>query len=92
MRQPVTELREAIRQKGRWFRKLPTGAFVLTFCNANIALPLNGATHYQVADAASAIGLLEATKAGVEAGELDEALRATRREPPIRKAKQVAAA
>jgi hypothetical protein len=75
-------------EKGRWFRKLPMGGFVLTFRNANIALPLNGATHCQVADATSAIGLLEAAKAGVEAGELDEALQATRREPPVRKAKQ----
>lgn len=76
-------------EKGRWYRKLPTGGFVLTFRNANIALSLNGATHFQVTDSASAIGLLEAARAGVEAGELDEVLQATRRESPVRKAKQV---
>jgi hypothetical protein len=79
-------------EKGKWFRKLPDGTLVVSFRNANSALSLNGASHFQVADAASAVALLEAAKAGVAAGELDDSLKATQRKPPVRKKKQDAPA
>ncbi|WP_322469167.1 hypothetical protein SOM08_14380 [Hydrogenophaga sp. SNF1] len=74
--------------KGKWFRKLPDGKFVLTFRNANSALTLNGAKQFQVADAESAGKLLEAAKTAANAGELDDALKATQRKPPVRKKKE----
>lgn len=74
-------------EKGKWFRKLPDGKLVVSFRNANSAFALNGASHFQVADAASAVALLEAAKVGVAAGELDDALKATQRKPPVRKKK-----
>lgn len=74
-------------EKGKWFRKQPDGTFVLSFRNANSALTLNGAKQFQVADAASAANLLEAAKTAAAAGELDDALKATQRKPPVRKKK-----
>lgn len=78
--------------KGKSFRKLADGHFVVSFRNANSALSLNGTTHFQVADAERAVGLLEAAKAGAMAGELDAALKATQRKPPVRKKKEEAPA
>ena len=74
-------------EKGKWFRKQSDGTFVLTFRNANSALTLNGAKQFQVPDADSAAKLLEAAKTAAAAGELDEALKATQRKPPVRKKK-----
>jgi hypothetical protein len=78
-------------EKGKWFRKQSDGTFVLTFRNANSALTLNGAKQFQVADAESAAKLLEAAKTAAAAGELDEALKATQRKPPVRKKKEAPA-
>ena len=83
---------KAIREgadKGKWFRKLADGYFVVSFCNANSALSLNGTTHFQVADVEHAVALLKVAIAGAMAGELDTALKATQRKPPVRKAKEV---
>lgn len=74
-------------EKGAWFRKLPDGQFVVCFRNANSAMTLNGTKQFEVADAESAAKLLDAAKAAAAAGELDEALRATQRKPPVRKKK-----
>jgi hypothetical protein len=71
--------------KGKWFRKQSDGSFVLSFRNANSALTLNGAKQFQVADAEAAAKLLEAAKSAAAAGELDDALKATQRKPPVRK-------
>ncbi|MEJ7929874.1 MULTISPECIES: hypothetical protein [Ramlibacter] len=74
--------------KGKWFRKQSDGTFVLSFRNANSALTLNGAKQFQVPDAEAAIKLLEAAKTAVDAGELDDALKATQRKPPDRMKKE----
>jgi hypothetical protein len=79
-------------EKGKWFRKQQDGSFVLSFRNANSALTLNGAKQFQVADADAATKLLEAAKTAAAAGELDDALKATQRKPPVRKKKQDAPA
>jgi hypothetical protein len=75
-------------EKGKWFRKHQDGSFVLSFRNANSALTLNGAKQFQVADAEAASKLLEAAKTAAAAGELDDALKATQRKPPVRKKKE----
>ena len=74
-------------EKGKWFRKQQDGTFVVSFRNANSSLTLNGAKQFQVADAEAAAKLLEAAKTAATAGELDEALKATQRKPPVRKKK-----
>ncbi|TWO64005.1 hypothetical protein FN976_28380 [Caenimonas sedimenti] len=78
-------------EKGKWFRKQQDGSFVLSFRNANSALTLNGAKQFQVADSDAATKLLEAAKTAAAAGELDEALKATQRKPPVRKKKEATA-
>lgn len=75
--------------KGKWFRKQSDGTFVLSFRNANSALSLNGAKQFLVADAEAAAKLLEAAKTAAAAGELDDALKATQRKPPVRKKKDL---
>lgn len=75
-------------EKGKWFRKQSDGTFVLSFRNANSALTLNGAKQFQVADADAAAKLLQAAKTAAVAGELDDALKATQRKPPVRKKKE----
>jgi hypothetical protein len=75
-------------EKGKWFRKQSDGTFVLSFRNANSALTLNGAKQFQVSDADAAAKLLEAAKTAAAAGELDDALKATQRKPPVRKKKE----
>lgn len=81
------ELRSGV-EKSKWFGKLPDGKFVVSFRNANSVLTLNGTKHFQVADMESAANLLEAAKAAASGGELDEALKATRRTPPARVKKE----
>lgn len=81
------ELRSGV-EKSKWFRKLPDGKFVVSFRNANSVLTLSGTKHFQVADVESAAKLLEAAKVAAGAGELDEALKATRRTPPTRVKKE----
>lgn len=71
--------------KGKWFCKLADGHFVMSFRNANSSLTLNGAKQFQVADADAAANLLQAAKTAAVAGELDVALKATQRKPPVRK-------
>ncbi len=78
--------------KSKWHRKLPDGKFVLSFRNANSAMDFNGSRHFQVADVAAANALLEAAMVAVVAGELDTALLATQRQPPMRKKKAEAPA
>jgi hypothetical protein len=73
--------------KGKWFRKMPDGKFVLSFRNANSALLLNGSKHFQVPNAEGAATLLEASKLAAAAGDLDDALKSTQRKPPVRKKK-----
>jgi len=75
-------------EKGKWFRKQSDGTFVLSFRNANSALTLSGSKQFQVADAEAAAKLLGAAKTAAAAGELDEALKATQRKPPVRKKKE----
>lgn len=72
-------------EKGKWFRKHSDGTYVLSFRNANSSLTLNGAKQFQVADAEAASKLLEAAKTAAATGELDDALKATQRKPPVRK-------
>lgn len=74
--------------KGKWFRKHSDGTFVLSFRNANSALTLSGSKQFQVANAEAATKLLEAAKTAAAAGELDDALKATQRKPPVRKKKE----
>ncbi len=78
-------------EKGKWFRKQSDGTFVLSFRNANSALTLNGAKQFQVPHADAAAKLLGAAKTAAVAGELDEALKATQRKPPVRKKKEATA-
>lgn len=66
-------------------RKQQDGTFALSFRNANSALTLNGTKQFQVADAEAAAKLLEAAKMAAASGELDDALKATQRKPPVRK-------
>ncbi|NDP63518.1 hypothetical protein [Polaromonas sp.] len=65
--------------KGKWFKKLTDGKFLVSFRNANNAMPFNGTTHFQVSDAATVIKLVNSAKIAVAQGELDTVLKATQR-------------
>lgn len=76
------KLIKAAADNGRWFKRLPDGKLVVFFRNANSVMSLSGSTHFQVANAAAAVKLVEAAKAAVAGGELDDALKATQRKRP----------
>lgn len=74
--------------KGKWFRKLIDGKFMVSFRNANNAMPFKGTTHFQIADAAMVIKLVDCAKTAAKNGELDAVFKATQRKQPARKLKE----
>lgn len=74
--------------KGKWFRKLTDGKIMISFRNANNAMSFNETTHFQVADAETAIKLIDCAKTAAANGELDVVFKATQRKQPVRKLKQ----
>lgn len=67
-------------ENAKFFRKLPDG-YLINFRNGNRSMELNGAAYFKVGSADAAVNLIDAAKAASEAGELDDAFRASAREP-----------